>query len=156
MLKASLLVLVLALIHTGDAGTYCYRCVSTHPGCGTPFNWYWHTGQWCPEEDDMCVKIIERKGATEMITRDCLSTVKSFRTDVPADHYEGCRPAAKDVKLAHYVNNSINELDIRRDHFDQTTWCFCYFDWWCNSALISVPSKALMATVLVFIKYFLQ
>lgn len=49
-----------------------------------------------------------------MITRDCLSTIKSFRTDVPADHYEGCRPAAKDVKLAHYVNNSIHELDIRR------------------------------------------
>lgn len=49
-----------------------------------------------------------------MITRDCLSTIKSFRTDIPADHYEGCRAASKDVKLAHYVNNSIIELDIRR------------------------------------------
>jgi len=50
------------VMDAGLGGTYCYRCVSTHPGCGTPFNWYWHTGQWCPEEDDICVKLIERKG----------------------------------------------------------------------------------------------
>jgi hypothetical protein len=41
---------------------YCYRCVSTHPGCGTPFNWLWYWGEVCPEDDDKCVKIIERKG----------------------------------------------------------------------------------------------
>lgn len=52
--------------------------------------------------------------AQEVITRDCLSNFRAFRTDIPADTYEGCRPAAKDVNLAHYVNNSIKELDIRR------------------------------------------
>lgn len=41
---------------------YCYRCVSTHPGCGTPFNWLWYWGEVCPEVDDKCVKITERKG----------------------------------------------------------------------------------------------
>lgn len=50
----------------------------------------------------------------EVITRDCLSSVQGLRTDVPADHYEGCRPAAVDPKLANYVNNSIKELDIYR------------------------------------------
>lgn len=50
----------------------------------------------------------------QVITRDCLSSLQSFRTDIPADHYEGCRPAARDVKLANYVNNSIKELDVYR------------------------------------------
>lgn len=40
--------------------------------------------------------------------------MQGIRTDIPADHYEGCRPAAVDVKLGHYVNNSIKELDIHR------------------------------------------
>lgn len=52
--------------------------------------------------------------ADVMITRGCLSSIKGLRTDIPADHYEGCRPAALDVKLGHYVNNSIKELDIHR------------------------------------------
>lgn len=41
---------------------YCYQCISTHPGCGTPFNWLWHWSQACPEKDDTCIKLIERKG----------------------------------------------------------------------------------------------
>lgn len=53
---------------------------------------------------------------------------------MPADRYEGCRPAAKDVRLGHYVNNSITQLDIHRDYYDEVTWCFCYFDNRCNSA----------------------
>jgi len=55
--------------------------------------------------------------AETIITRECLSSLRSVRTDIPADHYEGCRPAAKDVRLAHYVNNSIKELDIKRYAF---------------------------------------
>lgn len=113
---------------------YCYQCISTHPGCGTPFEWLWHWSQACPEVDDKCVKLIERRGATEVITRDCLSSFKSIRTDIPADHYEGCRPATVDVKLANYVNNTIKELDIKKNYYDQTTWCFCFLDNRCNGA----------------------
>jgi len=40
----------------------CYQCVSTHPGCGTPFKWLWHKTVSCPEEDDICVKVIEKVG----------------------------------------------------------------------------------------------
>lgn len=52
--------------------------------------------------------------AQKIITRDCLSNFRAFRTDIPADTYEGCRAAAKDVNLANYVNNTIKELDIKR------------------------------------------
>lgn len=51
--------------------------------------------------------------ASEIITRECLSSL-TFRSDIPADHYEGCRPAAKDVRLGHYVNHSIKEHDVHR------------------------------------------
>ncbi|CAB0038803.1 unnamed protein product [Trichogramma brassicae] len=63
-----------------------------------------------------------------VITRECLSALRGFRTDIPADKYEGCRPAAKDIRLGHYVNNSIHQLDIHRDYYDEVTWCFCSFD----------------------------
>lgn len=79
--------------------------------------------------------------ASETIIRDCLSSVRALRTDIPADHYEGCRKAATDVRLAHYVfNNTMKELDIRRDHFDSTEFCFCFLDHRCNSATaLSIP-----------------
>lgn len=79
-----------------------------------------------------------------VITRDCLSYIQSFRTDIPADKYEGCRPAAKDVKLANYVNNSIKELDIHRDYYDKTTWCFCFLDHRCNDSYMTLPSVWLL------------
>ena len=50
----------------GDA-LYCYRCNSNSPGCATPFNWLWYWGETCPEYDDKCVKIIERKGGNVLI-----------------------------------------------------------------------------------------
>ncbi|XP_015376559.1 PREDICTED: uncharacterized protein LOC107170868 [Diuraphis noxia] len=128
----------------------CYQCVSTHPGCGTPFKWMWHKTIFCPEEDDICVKVIERVGAEERITRDCLSSLKGFRTDIPADKYEGCRKSSVDVKLGHYVNNSIPELDIKRNYYDSTTWCFCYFDHWCNSANMSTSSNLLIVLISIF------
>lgn len=52
--------------------------------------------------------------ANEIITRDCLSSIKAIRTDIPADQYEGCRASSFDPKLANYVNNSIKQLDIKR------------------------------------------
>lgn len=80
----------------------------------------------------------------KLITRDCLSSMQGIRTDIPADHYEGCRPAAVDVRLGHYVNNSIKELDIHRNYYDKTTWCFCFLDHRCNDSSVSFPSIGLI------------
>lgn len=82
--------------------------------------------------------------AETIITRECLSSVRSFRTDIPADRYEGCRPAAKDVRLGHYVNNTIPQLDVHRDYYDEVTWCFCYFDHRCNSGSTFAISALLL------------
>lgn len=130
---------------------WCYRCTSATPGCADNFHWrgigFW--GAQCPEDNDICVKVTERKGASVTITRDCLSTFRGFRTDLPPDHYEGCRPAAKDVRLAHYVfNNTITQLDIRRDHFDSTEFCFCFLDHRCNGAT-GVHKTQLVGVVMV-------
>lgn len=40
---------------------WCYECVSTQPGCSTEFSWWWHWTTVCPEDDDVCVKIVEKK-----------------------------------------------------------------------------------------------
>ena len=95
--------------------------------------------------------------ASETIIRDCLSSLQALRTDIPSDKYEGCRSAAKDVRLAHYVNNSIKELDIRRDYFDETTYCFCFLDHRCNSATnITFSVTLALATnfLIIFFKRF--
>ncbi|KAH8315321.1 hypothetical protein KR074_007820, partial [Drosophila pseudoananassae] len=114
---------------------WCYRCTSATPGCGETFNWrgIGFLGEQCPEPDDICVKLTERRGARETITRECLSAL-NFRRDIPADKYEGCRPAAKDVLLANYVNHTIKEHDVKRDYFTDTTFCFCFLDHRCNGA----------------------
>ena len=117
-----------------ESGLICYQCVGTHPGCGLyDFDWRWYWGKSCSRPDDRCVKLIERKGADIMVTRDCLSNLEAHRVDIPADKYEGCRPATKEVKLGQYTFNRIKELDTKRTHYDNTTWCFCNFDHWCNS-----------------------
>ncbi|XP_028041042.1 uncharacterized protein LOC114251063 [Bombyx mandarina] len=126
--------------------TWCYQCTAATPGCNEPFNWrgMGYLGNPCPESEDVCVKLIERKGAQEVITRDCLSNFRAFRTDIPADTYEGCRPAAKDLNLAHYVNNSIKEIDVKRNWYDETIWCFCFLDHRCNNASNTFVSIALL------------
>eukprot|EP00092_Neocalanus_flemingeri_P022023 GFUD01023882.1.p1 GENE.GFUD01023882.1~~GFUD01023882.1.p1 ORF type:complete len:187 (-),score=47.57 GFUD01023882.1:251-751(-) len=116
-----------------EDGLICNVCVGTHPGCGeTGFDYRWYWGKMCPRYNDKCVKLIEKKGAEVMVTRDCLSNLEAFRTDIPADKYEGCRSASKDVKLGQHVFNKIEELDVYRNHYDNTTYCFCDFDHWCN------------------------
>jgi len=147
---APVLFLLWAFCIPAAEGLWCYQCVSTQPGCGTPFDWRWHTSFTCPDANDKCVKIIERKGAEVVITRKCLSQVEYSRHDVPADKYEGCRSAAKDIQLAHYVNNTIKQLDVARNYYDEVTWCFCQFDHFCNGGRSHMPSWTIStATILL-------
>ena len=82
--------------------------------------------------------------------RECLSSLKAIRTDIPADQYEGCRTASEDVRLAHYVNNSIKELDIKRNHFDSTVFCFCFLDHRCNnSTTLKISSSIILFGLLM-------
>jgi len=118
-----------------EQGLICYQCVSTHPGCTLyDFDWRWYWGKSCPRSDDRCVKLIERKGADIVVTRDCLSNLEGHRVDIPADKYEGCRPATPEIKLGQYTFNRIKELDTKRTYYDNTTYCFCDFDHWCNAS----------------------
>ncbi|KAJ0179444.1 hypothetical protein K1T71_005156 [Dendrolimus kikuchii] len=135
-MKLHFVFLVLISLFNKSLAIWCYQCTAATPGCSEPFNWrgVGYLGNPCPDNEDICVKLIERKGAQTVITRDCLSNFKSFRTDIPADNYEGCRAAAKDVNLANYVNNTIKELDIKRDWYDEKIWCFCFLDHRCNGA----------------------
>ncbi|CAD7081340.1 unnamed protein product [Hermetia illucens] len=131
-----LIICILSIAINHCSAIWCYRCTSATPGCAEKFNWrgigYW--GEQCPEDNDICVKVIERRGAQQTIIRDCLSALRGPRTDIPPDHYEGCRPAGKDVRLGHYVNNTIKELDVHRDYYNDVTFCFCFLDHRCNGA----------------------
>jgi len=146
---------LLASVTTGfktglEEGLICNVCVGTHPGCGLyDFDPRWYWGKMCTRYNDKCVKLIERKGSEVMVTRDCLSNLENFRVDIPADKYEGCRPASKDVKLGQYVFEAINEIDVRRNYYDNTTYCFCDFDHWCNSAPSLSPAFILATLALV-------
>jgi len=140
-----------------EDGLICNVCVGTHPGCGeTGFDYRWYWGKMCPRYNDKCVKLIERKGADVMVTRDCLSNLEAFRTDIPADKYEGCRPASKDVKLGQYVFNKIDELDVYRNHYENTTYCFCDFDHWCNAAPTSLSGVWSLVAFAIFLVLQLQ
>ena len=112
-----------------EPGLICYQCVGTHPGCGLynfDSRWYW--GKICPRSNDRCVKLIERKGADIMVTRDCLSNLEGHRVDIPADKYEGCRTATPEIKLGQYTFNTIKELDTKRCvSISDTLWKFGSF-----------------------------
>lgn len=43
---------------------WCYQCNSAIPGCMEPFNWkgIGYLGNPCHDSEDICVKLIERKG----------------------------------------------------------------------------------------------
>jgi len=140
---------IFSVLGTGLCDVWCYKCVSTHPGCGEPFDWRWYWSYTCPNPDDKCVKIIEKKGVDTLITRDCLSSIEGIRRDIPSDRYEGCRSAATDVKLGHYVFNDIHELNIKRNYFDNTTFCFCDFDYWCNDGRSIVGSLKITVAALI-------
>ncbi|XP_044010462.1 uncharacterized protein LOC122854115 [Aphidius gifuensis] len=132
----------------------CFQCVSNQPGCADDQSWWWFSGEYCPEDEDSCVKIIETKGVERVITRDCLSNIKA-RTDIPADKYEGCRTYAKDVRLGHYVNNSIAQLDIHRNYYDQTEFCFCHFRNRCNAAS-GLTISGILITLGIIIHHFIN
>ncbi|XP_023215753.1 uncharacterized protein LOC111618437 [Centruroides sculpturatus] len=126
---------VLSLFITGGSESlWCYSCVSTQPGCGDYLDWRIHHSITCPKDNDKCVKIIERRGAEKLITRECLSNLEGLRKDIPADRFEGCRPAAAQPKLAVYVENTVKQLELKRDYWTNITYCFCDFDQWCNEA----------------------
>lgn len=81
--------------------------------------------------------------ADTRVIRDCLSGVMPHRDDVPADHFEGCRPASSMPNQAVYVDNAISELSIRADADLNVTYCFCEFDQWCNGVGPLRPTWAL-------------
>lgn len=46
-----------------EGNLWCYSCVSSQPGCEEFYvNWFIHHAITCPKSDDMCVKIIEKRG----------------------------------------------------------------------------------------------
>ncbi|CAL4123577.1 unnamed protein product, partial [Meganyctiphanes norvegica] len=127
---------------------WCYQCVGSHPGCGLyDFDWRYYWSHSCPEENDKCVKVIETKGAEVMVTRDCLSNLEGHRRDIPADRYEGCRPAAKDPLVGHYIFPSVKEIDHKREHYTNTTYCFCMFDERCNDSSGLTSSSILLGVL---------
>lgn len=135
---------------------WCYACVSSEPGCEENYvDWRIHHAITCPKSDDKCVKIIERKGVDTFITRDCLSNLESQRKDIPADRYDGCRKAAEQPKLSVFVENHISQLEIKSQHYEDVTYCFCYFDQWCNvGSRVYIKPLLIITSVLCLLHLF--
>ncbi|XP_037778171.1 uncharacterized protein LOC119574955 isoform X2 [Penaeus monodon] len=62
---------LLSTLFRNGLSIWCYRCVGSHPGCGLyDFDWRYYWSYQCPDPYDKCVKVIEQKGAEElMVTR---------------------------------------------------------------------------------------
>lgn len=97
--------------------------------------------------------LIQFKSKAEVrVTRDCLSNLMPVRDDIPADKFEGCRPAAPNPKRAVFVDNAMSELDLKNDYFTNITYCFCEFDQWCNgSRAIQANFTTIFAIFIVLI-----
>ncbi|KAK3852358.1 hypothetical protein Pcinc_041054 [Petrolisthes cinctipes] len=149
MMKFVLLVIFSALLSVGN-GLWCYRCVGSHPGCGLyDFDWRYYWSHYCPDPNDKCVKVIEQRESEVMVTRDCLSYLEGHRRDIPADRYEGCRSSATDHLLGQFIFPSIPEIDHRREHYTNVTFCFCDFDERCNHSPSLAVSYILSISLLL-------
>lgn len=107
----------------------CYRCHSSQPGCGKELNirlqkWYTCPSLGTGSGENFCVKVIEKRGSEDHITRECLQTLRhntGHREKLPTVQRHGyCTAARQDDPWA-----PIDERNI---------YCFCN-DWnGCNSA----------------------
>jgi len=125
----------------------CYRCVSSQPGCGKELSIRlerWHS---CPDPgpfggENFCVKIIENIGSDQVITRDCLMTLRHstrHREKLPTVQRQNyCEPGRN--------NDPKNPYDLSK------TFCFCN-DWnGCNGApMITVTTASIvLSTMLLY------
>lgn len=136
----------LLLIHSGIA-LQCYRCVSSQPGCGKELSIRlerWHT---CPDPgpfggENFCVKIIEKIGSDEVITRDCLVTLR---------HSTRHREKLPTVQRQNYCQPGRNN-DPKNPYDYKKTFCYCN-DWnGCNAATrMSIKFNGLLFGLLSFL-----
>lgn len=72
----TLLLSYLTLMSSKVESLLCYSCVSSQPGCSNGgVNWFLHSAISCPKEDDVCVKITERRGG-KLIVLDIVADIK--------------------------------------------------------------------------------
>lgn len=130
MLQSLLFYTAIAVITIQTVGALnCYRCHSSQAGCGKELNIRLQRWHYCPQPADgagenFCVKIINREGAYESITRECLHTLREH-----TDH----REKMPTVRRHGYCMHGRND-DPRHREDDKLTYCFCN-DWnGCNTA----------------------